>query len=123
MYQLRIYAMRTADALQHYATVHWPRHIPSLRAFGVTTNGIWTQPDGDAHRLVALISYPDGINPAGDRGQGAADPSAGPSAMQRRTERIFCPRGLAYAYLSLGIPIRRYAPNVWLSRSPDVRSL
>lgn len=38
MYQLRIYAMRTADALQHYATVHWPRHIPSLRAFGVTTN-------------------------------------------------------------------------------------
>ncbi len=64
MYQLRIYAMRTADALEHYATVHWPRHIPSLRAFGVTTNGIWTQPDGDAHRLVALISYPDGINPA-----------------------------------------------------------
>jgi hypothetical protein len=40
MYQLRIYALRTAEALEHYATVHWPRHIPSLRAFGVTTHGI-----------------------------------------------------------------------------------
>jgi len=64
MYQLRIYTLRTADAFGRYATVHWPRHIPSLRAFGVTTHGIWTQLDGDAHRLVALISYPDGLDPA-----------------------------------------------------------
>jgi hypothetical protein len=64
MYQLRIYTLRTADALEHYATVHWPRHIPSLRAFGVTTHGIWTQPNADAHRLAALVSYPDGADPA-----------------------------------------------------------
>jgi hypothetical protein len=38
MYRLRTYTLRTADALEHYATVHWPRHIPSLRAFGVTTH-------------------------------------------------------------------------------------
>ena len=63
MYQLRIYTLRTAEALEHYATVHWPRHIPSLRAFGVTTHGIWTQHDGDAHRLLALISYPDAADP------------------------------------------------------------
>ena len=63
MYQLRIYTLRTVEALEHYATVHWPRHIPSLRAFGVTTHGIWTQHDGDAHRLLALISYPDGADP------------------------------------------------------------
>jgi hypothetical protein len=35
VYQLRIYTLRTVQALQDYATVHWPRHIPSPRAFGV----------------------------------------------------------------------------------------
>ncbi|MFJ9371317.1 NIPSNAP family protein [Nocardia sp. NPDC101769] len=63
MYQLRIYTLRTAEALEQYATVHWPRHIPSLRDFGVTTHGIWTQHDADAHRLLALISYPEGADP------------------------------------------------------------
>ena len=63
MYQLRIYTLRTADAREHYATVHWPRHISSLSAFGVTTHGIWTPHDSGAHRLVALISYPDGSDP------------------------------------------------------------
>ncbi|MCQ4120000.1 hypothetical protein [Rhodococcus tibetensis] len=51
MFQLGIYTLRTAVALELYATVHWPRHIPSLRAFGVTTHGIWTQHDADVHRL------------------------------------------------------------------------
>ena len=63
MYQLRIYTLRTVEALEQYATVHWPRHIPSLRSFGVTTHGIWTQHATDAHRLLALISYPDGADP------------------------------------------------------------
>ncbi|MGI8446843.1 MAG: NIPSNAP family protein [Streptosporangiaceae bacterium] len=63
MYQLRIYTLRTAEALEDYATAHWPRHIPSLRAFGVTTHGIWTDHDADAHRLLALISYPRGADP------------------------------------------------------------
>ncbi|MFI6832294.1 NIPSNAP family protein [Kribbella sp. NPDC050241] len=63
MYQLRIYTLRTAEVLRDYATVHWPRHIPSLRALGVTTHGIWTDHDGGAHRLVALIAYPDGAEP------------------------------------------------------------
>jgi hypothetical protein len=64
MYQLRIYTLPTTDALEHYAAVHRPRHIPSLRGFGVTTHGIWTEHDVDAHRLIAMISYPDGANPA-----------------------------------------------------------
>ena len=63
MYQLRIYTLRTVEALERYATVHWPRHIPSLRAFGVTIHGIWTQHDAVAHRLLALISYPEGADP------------------------------------------------------------
>jgi NIPSNAP len=63
MFQLRIYTLRSARALERYATVHWTRHVPSLATFGVTTHGIWTQ-RGDDHRLVALISYPDGADPA-----------------------------------------------------------
>jgi hypothetical protein len=63
MYQLRIYTLQTAAALEDYVTVHWPRHISSLRAFDVITHGIWTEHDTEAHRLVALISYPNGADP------------------------------------------------------------
>ena len=63
MFQLRIYTLRSAEALERYATVHWARHVPSLAAFGVTTHGIWTQRDEGDHRLVALISYPAGADP------------------------------------------------------------
>jgi NIPSNAP len=59
MFQLRIYTLRSARALERYATVHWARHVPSLATFGVTTHGIWTQRGDDDHRLVALLSYPD----------------------------------------------------------------
>jgi hypothetical protein len=64
MYQLRIYTLKTAHALERYATVHWPRHVLSLPVFGITTRGIWTEHDGDAHRLIALISRPNGADPA-----------------------------------------------------------
>ena len=63
MYQLRIYTLRTAEVLQVYATAHWPRHISSLQSFGVTTHGFWTEHAPDAHRLLALISFPSGTDP------------------------------------------------------------
>ena len=63
MFQLRIYTLRSARALERYATVHWARHVPSLASFGVTTHGVWTQRANDDHRLVALISYPDCADP------------------------------------------------------------
>lgn len=62
MFQLRIYTLRTGEALEQYATVHWHRHIASLEAFGVSTHGIWTD-RGGAHRLVALVSFPAGSDP------------------------------------------------------------
>ena len=64
MFQLRIYTLRSTEALDRYAEIHWARHIPSLATFGVTTHGIWTQRGDDDHRLVALISFPDGADPA-----------------------------------------------------------
>lgn len=63
MDQLRIYTLQTAEALQDYATTRWISHVRSLRAFGVTTRGIWTGHDTGAHRLIALISYPEGADP------------------------------------------------------------
>jgi len=64
VFQLRIYTLRSAEALKQYATIHWARHIPTFQGFGVTTHGIWTEHGGNTNRLVALISYPNGADPA-----------------------------------------------------------
>ena len=63
MFQLRIYTLRSPEALHQYATVHWARHLPTFETFGVTTHGVWTERGGDANRLVALIGYPAGADP------------------------------------------------------------
>ena len=63
MFQLRMYNLRSPDALQRYATVHWARHLATFKTFGITTHGVWTQRSGGAHRLVALIRYPQGADP------------------------------------------------------------
>jgi hypothetical protein len=64
MLQLRIYTLRSPDALHRYATVHWARHLPTFTTFGVTTHGVWTERTDEANRLVALIDYPPGVDPA-----------------------------------------------------------
>ncbi|ORV92439.1 NIPSNAP domain-containing protein [Mycobacterium interjectum] len=63
MFQLRIYTLRSPQALNQYATVHWARHLATFAAFGVTTHGVWTERSGDANRLVALIGYPPSADP------------------------------------------------------------
>jgi len=63
MVQLRIYTLRSREALQQYADVHWARHLATFAAFGVTTLGVWTERNDDAHRLVALIDYPPDVEP------------------------------------------------------------
>ena len=63
MFELRTYTLRSPEALQQYATVHWPRHLTSLAAYGVETVGVWTQRSGEEHRLVALVRYPPGADP------------------------------------------------------------
>ena len=63
MFQLRIYTLRSPEALQQYATVHWARHLTTFKTFGVTTHGVWTERSDSANRLVALIRYPPGADP------------------------------------------------------------
>ncbi|UMB69476.1 NIPSNAP family protein [Mycobacterium paraterrae] len=62
MFQLRIYTLRTPEALAEYAAVHWARHVTTFPAFGVTTHGVWTQHGDQGNRLVALIAYPPGAD-------------------------------------------------------------
>jgi hypothetical protein len=57
MFQLRIYTLRSPEALQRYATIHWARHLETFLKFGVTTHGVWTDQTEGTNRLVALISY------------------------------------------------------------------
>lgn len=63
--QLRIYTLRSTDALHRYASIHWARHVPTFARFGVVTLGVWTETerDGEARRLVALVRYPPGTDP------------------------------------------------------------
>ncbi|KAA0099548.1 NIPSNAP domain-containing protein [Mycolicibacterium sp. P1-18] len=63
MLQLRIYTLRSPEALRRYATVHWARHLATFASFGVTTHGVWTEPGGEGNRLVALIGYPPDADP------------------------------------------------------------
>jgi hypothetical protein len=63
MFQLRIYTLRSTEALQQYAAIHWDRHLATFTTFGIATHGVWTERSGGANRLVALISYPSGADP------------------------------------------------------------
>ncbi|RDH79221.1 NIPSNAP domain-containing protein [Mycolicibacterium moriokaense] len=63
MFALRIYTLRSAQALQWYAETHWARHQSTFTTFGVTTHGVWTERSGGANRLVALIQYPPSADP------------------------------------------------------------
>ena len=63
MLQLRIYTLRSPDALRRYATVHWARHLATFASFGVATHGVWTESDGAGTRLVAIVGYPPGVDP------------------------------------------------------------
>lgn len=62
MLQLRIYTLRSPDALRQYATVHWARHLDTFPMFGVTTHGVWTEHGEGGDRLIALVGYPPGAD-------------------------------------------------------------
>jgi hypothetical protein len=64
VFQLRVYTLRSAEALDRYAAIHWTRHIGSLQGFGVEARGIWTSRDDGENRLFALVSYENGADPA-----------------------------------------------------------
>ena len=63
MIEIRTYTLGSTEALEQYATVHWTRHITSLAQYGIATHHVWTEVDGDAPRLIAVVEYAEGSDP------------------------------------------------------------
>jgi hypothetical protein len=67
-FELRVYTLRTKEALDVYRTVVYPRHLNSFPLFGIQAHGFWTAKADVQPRLFALVSYAAGDEP-GDVGR------------------------------------------------------
>lgn len=72
-YQLRVYTLSTADALERYRSIHYPRHLANFPKFGIGLHGLWTD-SADVPRLYALLSFPADADPADITEQYLASP-------------------------------------------------
>ena len=59
-FEMRVYALRTKEALNFYASTVYPRHLNNFGRFGVEAHGLWTEKDDVAHRIFVLVSYAEG---------------------------------------------------------------
>ncbi|MDT5336723.1 MAG: hypothetical protein QOD90_2228 [Mycobacterium sp.] len=64
MLELRTYTLANAEALRQYTQVFWPRHIDTLRGYGIIVHGVWTDVAFDGFRVLALVGYRSGDDPA-----------------------------------------------------------
>ena len=62
-YQLRVYTLSSADALERYRTIHYPRHLSNFPKFDIGVHGLWTD-SAEAPKLYALLSFPANADPA-----------------------------------------------------------
>ena len=62
-YEMRVYSLRTKEALDFYASTVYPRHLHNFGQFGVQAHGLWTQKNDAAHRVFVLVSYAAGDDP------------------------------------------------------------
>jgi hypothetical protein len=63
-FELRVYNLRSKEALDFYKDVIYPRHLNSFPVFGITAHGFWTAIAADAPpRLFVLVSYAAGQDP------------------------------------------------------------
>ena len=63
IYEMRVYSLRTKEALDFYASTVYPRHLDNFGLFGVEAHGLWTQKDDVANRIFVLVSYAEGDDP------------------------------------------------------------
>jgi len=54
-FEMRVYSLRTKEALDFYASAVYPRHLNNFGLFGVEAHGLWTQKDDVAHRIFVLV--------------------------------------------------------------------
>ena len=62
-YELRVYNLRTKEALDFYAATVYPRHFQNFGLFGVEAHGLWTMKGDEAPRAFVLVSYAEGDDP------------------------------------------------------------
>jgi NIPSNAP len=63
-FELRVYTLRTKEALDFYREVIYPRHLNSFPRFGIEAHGFWTAATDVKPRLFVLASYAAGEEPA-----------------------------------------------------------
>jgi|SRR6266478_5521603 len=56
-FELRVYKLRTKEALDFYKDVVYPRHLNSFPLFGIEAHGFWTAKADVQPRLFVLVSY------------------------------------------------------------------
>ena len=62
-FELRVYKLRTKEALDFYREKIYPRHLNSFPLFGIEAHGFWTAKEDVAPRLFVLASYAAGEDP------------------------------------------------------------
>lgn len=66
-FELRTYTLTSAKAAEIYRAI-WIKHIESLKAFDITTHGVFTVSD-DPTKVIALVAYAEGTDPAREGGR------------------------------------------------------
>jgi len=62
-FELRVYKLRTKEALDFYREKIYPRHLNSFPLFGIEAHGFWTAKEHVEPRLFVLVSYAAGDDP------------------------------------------------------------
>jgi hypothetical protein len=62
-FELRVYKLRTKEALDFYKSQIYPRHLSSFPLFGIEGHGFWTAREDAEPRLFVLASYAAGEEP------------------------------------------------------------
>ncbi|MYM26266.1 NIPSNAP domain-containing protein [Duganella sp. FT135W] len=58
IFELRVYTLRSPQALAFYREVICPRHLNSFPLFEIEAHGFWTAISDKKPRLHMLVSYP-----------------------------------------------------------------
>ena len=62
-FELRVYTLRTKEALDFYLDQIYPRHLNSFPLFDIVAHGFWTKKEDAEPRLFVLASYAAGDEP------------------------------------------------------------
>jgi hypothetical protein len=63
-FELRVYKLRTKEALEFYKEQIYPRHLKSFPLFGIEAHGFWTAKEDVEPQLFVLASYAAGEEPS-----------------------------------------------------------